>query len=631
MGHTANGAAGGDEGLNEVLAAYLEAVEAGQATDKRAWQERHPEFATELEAFCADFARLDRLAAPLREAGEPDDPASADAELTLGRLGDFRLVREVGRGGMGVVYEAEQMSLGRRVALKILPYVGALDARQLQRFRNEAKAAASLRHDHIVQVHAIGCEQGVHFYAMEFIDGQTLAQLIHGLRPGGELPPPASAATLDYAPPEPRTATRPVAALSTEQGDPRGKAYYRHAATLIAQAAEALEHAHALGIVHRDIKPGNLLLDRDGRVHVSDFGLARFGADAGLTMTGDLLGTLRYMSPEQALAKHGLMDHRTDVYSLGATRYELLTLRPAMDGADKEELLRKIASEEPVAPRKLDKTIPVELETITLKALAKSTAERYDTARALADDLQRFLQDEPIRARPPGLATRVRKWARRHTAAVRAAAAVIALGVASLAVSSLLIWRAFERERLTAYVQGIALAERECADNNLVRMKQLLEDCPKDLRGWEWHYLYGLLVKTLDPLRHKGPVLDVAVSPSGARIASSSPDGSVSVWDTKTGRRLFTFFAHENGHARGVAFSPDDGRWLATGGWDRTVRVWDAHTGQIQHTLEGHTGEVWCVAFSPDGRLVSGGADHNGVGDVKVWDVASEQELFSLR
>jgi serine/threonine protein kinase len=414
MGHTANGTAGRGDRLNEVLAAYLEAVEAGQAPDKRVWQERHPEFAAELEAFCADFARIDQLAAPLRGVDGPDDAAPPEAELSLGRLGDFRLVREVGRGGMGVVYEAEQESLGRRVALKVLPYVGALDARQLQRFRNEAKAAASLRHDHIVQVHAIGCEQGVHFYAMELIDGQTLAHYIHGLRQGAEPPAAAGDATLDYAPAEPGAPTRPVAALSTERGDPWGKAFYRHAAALIAQAAEALEYAHAIGVVHRDVKPANLLLDAAGHLWVTDFGLARFGADAGLTVSGDLIGTLRYMSPEQALARHGLVDHRTDIYALGATLYELLTRTPAVAGADKQEILRKIAFEEPPPPRKRDRAIPPELETVTLKALAKNPAERYQSAGELADDLRRFVEDRPIRARRPTVRQRLARWGRRH-------------------------------------------------------------------------------------------------------------------------------------------------------------------------------------------------------------------------
>jgi tetratricopeptide (TPR) repeat protein len=223
-----------------------------------------------------------------------------------------------------------------------------------------------------------------------------------------------------------------VAALATEPGRPRDRAFYRRAAELIAQAADALEHAHGLGIVHRDVKPANLLLDAAGKVYVSDFGLARFGADAGLTMTGDLLGTLRYMAPEQALAKHNLVDHRADGYGLGATLYELLTGRPAVAGEDKQEILHNIAFADPVPPRKLDKAIPAELETITLKGLAKSPAERYATAGELAEDLNRFLADRPIRARPPTLARRASKWAARHGAALASAAAVLLLAVAVL-------------------------------------------------------------------------------------------------------------------------------------------------------------------------------------------------------
>src|SRR5262249_27765563 len=194
-------------------------------------------------------------------------------------------LREVGRGGMGVVYEAEQISLGRRVALKVLPFAATMDARQLQRFLNEARAAATLHHAHVVPVYAVGQERGVHYYAMQFVDGQTLADLI--ARPSGR----QEQAHKD---------TVPVAAVTT-QSAPRARAFFRRAAEWGIQAAEALDHSHQLGIVHRDIKPGNLMIDHQGKLWVTDFGLARTGADSNLTMTGDLLGTLRYMSPEQAL------------------------------------------------------------------------------------------------------------------------------------------------------------------------------------------------------------------------------------------------------------------------------------------------------------------------------------------
>jgi tetratricopeptide (TPR) repeat protein len=227
-----------------------------------------------------------------------------------------------------------------------------------------------------------------------------------------------------------------VAAVSTERL-PRDAGYFRRVAEWGIAAAEALEHAHSLGIVHRDIKPGNLMVDGQGKLWVTDFGLARTATDAGLTMTGDILSTLRYMSPEQALAKHGLVDHRTDVYALGATLYELLTLRPAVDGKDREEILQTIAFEEPPAPRSLNQAIPVDLETVVLKAMSKEPGGRYATAKELADDLRRFADDEPIRGRRPSLAQRLRRWGRRRRGVVTAAAvaALVVLGVVGWALA----------------------------------------------------------------------------------------------------------------------------------------------------------------------------------------------------
>jgi serine/threonine protein kinase len=291
------------------------------------------------------------------------------------------------------------------VALKVLPFAATLDPKQLQRFKNEAQAAAHLHHSNIVPVYATGCERGVHYYAMQFIEGQTLAQVIadaKGQRPEVHSPPRSALAP-----------TPPLAARSTETGT-TGATRFRTAARLGVQAALALEHAHQLGVVHRDIKPPNLLVDGRGHLWVTDFGLAHCQSQAGLTMTGDLVGTLRYMSPEQALARPVPLDHRTDLYSLGVTLFELLTLMPAFAGSDRQELLRQIAFEEPRPPRRLNASIPAELETIVLKAMEKNATDRYATAQELADDLERFLNDEPIRAKRPSLALRLRKWARRH-------------------------------------------------------------------------------------------------------------------------------------------------------------------------------------------------------------------------
>lgn len=451
--------------LDEAVAAYLREAEAGRPPDPAAFLAAHPGLEDDLRRFLAAEQRFGRWAAPLRAAAlaGPDGPAPARP----GRLGDFELVREVGRGGMGAVYEARQTSLNRRVALKVLPFAATLDPRQLQRFKNEAQAAAALHHTNIVPVHYVGCERGVHFYAMQFIDGRSLAELLRELRrpdAGPQAKPPEPAAgdpTTAYAPgPDahgPAAADTPAAAALSTAHASGSPGYFREVARLGVQAAEALEHAHQLGVVHRDVKPANLLVDGRGNLWVTDFGLAQLSTGESLTLTGDLVGTLRYMSPEQALAKRVAVDHRTDVYSLGATLYELLTLKPAFTGNDRQDLLRQIAFEEPVAPRKVRKGVPAELETIVLKAMEKNPADRYATAQECADDLRRFLDDRPVLARRPTPAQRLRKWCRRHPAAVRSAAVVLAL------LAAVAGWLAHDR---SARLAVAAAASRE-ADERL--------------------------------------------------------------------------------------------------------------------------------------------------------------------
>jgi serine/threonine protein kinase/Flp pilus assembly protein TadD len=440
-----------------VAAEYLEAREAGRPDELSALLARHPDLADEIAAFVAEQDEVACLAAPLRQAVAP---AGEVLPLALpgdhGRLGDFRIVREVGRGGMGVVYEAEQVSLGRRVALKVLPFAATMDPRQLQRFHNEARAAAGLHHTNIVPVFGVGCERGVHYYAMQFIDGRTLADFIAQQRGG----PPSQVPTAPEAEGVASAPTVPQAAQATSAA-PRDRAYFRRVAEWGIQAAEALDCAHSLGVVHRDVKPANLLVDGTGRLWVTDFGLAQVQSDARLTMTGDLVGTLRYMSPEQALAKRVVIDHRTDVYSLGATLYELLTLEPPFRGTDRQELLRQIAFEEPRPPRRVNKAIPAELETIVLKALEKSPQERYATAQELANDLKRYLRDEPIRARRPSLARRARKWARRHRPAVWAAA--VCLLVALVALVGSVGWVLGERAARQREAEGKVIEALEAA------------------------------------------------------------------------------------------------------------------------------------------------------------------------
>jgi serine/threonine protein kinase/tetratricopeptide (TPR) repeat protein len=484
---------------------FRECQERGDRPQIEDYAARYPQAAPLLRKVLSALELID-LSLPGR-AGRPA------GEAVAGTLGDFRILREIGRGGMGIVYEAEQISLGRRVALKVLPFAAALDSKQLQRFKNEAHAAAHLQHQNIVPVYAVGCERGVHFYAMQFVEGQTMAALIQELRQmegrqergsrmedrtskieNGELqkrvslsdpmltgpcvprdrvarPESSKGVTSNMSHPLPSlpplveegmgggdsgrasqesaTINDQGAGNETAPVTPRSSilhprsSFFRTLASLGIQAAEALEHAHQLGVIHRDIKPANLMVDARGNLWITDFGLAHCQGGCELTMSGDLLGTLRYMSPEQALAKRVIVDERTDIYSLGATLYELLTLEPAFPGTDRQEILRQIAFEEPKPPPRVSKAIPQELETIVLKAMEKSPADRYATAQELADELERFLKDEPIRAKRPTLVRRALKWMRRHKAAVWAG--VVCLSVTLIALGSAIGWAVRDR------------------------------------------------------------------------------------------------------------------------------------------------------------------------------------------
>jgi serine/threonine protein kinase len=464
---------------------YQAAVRAGRPVSRQQLLERFPAIAADLEA-CLEGMELLLFSSPV--------PPNMAGDFSCGDelrapLGEFRLIRELGRGGMGVVYEAEQLSLNRRVALKVLPFAATLDPRQLQRFKHEAHAAASLQHPHIVPVHAVGCDRGVHYYAMQYIEGQTLAAWIWDLRrqrglPGGEActsniaawqtepgsaapPKEAAAATITGSDSWRGVQASEVAVRSQHKGK-----FFHQVAALGLHVAQALEYAHEYGVIHRDIKPANLLLDRQGKIWITDFGLARLERDAGVTVTGDLVGTVRYMSPEQALGKRGLVDHRTDVYSLGATLYELLTLEPACPGSDRAELLQQIAFHEPCRPRHKNKAIPADLETIVLKALAKDPAERYATAGELAADLGRFLDGTPIHARSPSLLDRLGKLARRHRSIVAGALALLLVVTAALGISN--YWVLTEQAN-TRLAYAAEAEQRAAAERSFQQAQQMLD------------------------------------------------------------------------------------------------------------------------------------------------------------
>jgi serine/threonine protein kinase/WD40 repeat protein len=500
-----------DEKIAELIEELAAKLQAGEPIDLEACARAHPECAERIRWLLPAVQALAGLSQP-----SPAGPA-APVPVT-GTLGDYRILREVGRGGMGVVYEAEQISLGRRVALKVLPFAAVLDPKHLRRFQSEARAAAGLHHPHIVPVYQVGSDRGVHYYAMQFIEGRTLADLIAERRRqegafenGGGWAEGRGSKSAEWGSQEAGAATTLVGRMShgnTQPLDPRSAAssppealspqaaLCREVARLGVQAAEALDHAHQQGVVHRDVKPANLMVDADGQLWVADFGLAQVQGDAGLTVTGDLLGTLRYMSPEQALARRGLVDQRTDVYSLGATLYELLTLRPALDADDRNQLLQQLAQEEPPPVRRLNPEIPVDLETVLTRAMAKDPAERYATARELADDLQRFLNARPVLARPPTLAQRARKWLRRH----RTLAVSLGVSVALLLVGAILVLADYAAQQHRLAEERGQLAEGQ---SKLARQRELdRKDLGREHRQLREKHYQTLLEKAAS-LRHK--------------------------------------------------------------------------------------------------------------------------------
>jgi len=688
-----------DAALCRLIEELTERIKLGERIDFDCVLAKHPQHSERLRRVLPTLELFAEVSASAAREAFATAPAHANFGPDYGVLGDFRILREIGRGGMGVVYEAEQISLERRVAVKVLPFAGVLDEQRLQRFKNEARAAAGLSHPRIVPIFAVGSDRGIHYYAMQYIQGQTLAEVIRELRPAsggrksaggtplsaaltagedpGAMPndenqvPARAGKEIRYPKSEIRntseltrraSATHPrthVRGSPGSQGAPRSPARFRTIADWGAQIADALDYAHSVGVIHRDIKPGNLMLDKDGGVWITDFGLAQVETDAGLTISGDIVGTLRYMSPEQALGERRLVDQRTDVYSLGLALYELLTLQPAFGDADRRELLRRISVEDPVPPSRINPSIPVELETIIQKATEKDAAARYTTARDMADDLRRFLREQPIKARPATVRDRLRKWSRRNRGLLNAS---IAFGVVlTLALAAAGIWVDHERQqvkyeqkaraadqtivaaanedlRILHYVTTINLAERALNSGEFAEVRRLLQDCRPgeeevDVRSFEWHYLwhaarYGSLAFG----GHRGDVYCFQLAPDRHTAASGGHDG-VRIWDFETGREL----AHLKGHVADVndlSFSPD-GALLATASDDRSVKLWSTADWNEVHTIR-HETDVVAVTFAPNGQLLATGeryplAQHAGMNRVLLWDLGSWEPRSILK
>ena len=379
-----------EERLDEIIAAYDEAIEKGQVETAEEWIVRHSEFAEELREYFEDDRRVRGMMPTLGKA-----PLES-----IKSFGDYELLEELGRGGMGIVYKARQKSLNRIVAIKTIITGRLATEEDVRRFRREAQSAAKLRHPSIVTVHQVGEHNGQQFFSMECIDGNSLADVIHD-RP---LPPVQAAQYL-----------KPL--------------------------AEAIHYAHNQGVLHRDLKPSNVLLDSSGQPRITDFGLAKRMEDqSDLTVSGAVVGTPSYMSPEQAEARRGEVNERTDIYSLGAILYEGLTGTPPFRGRTPAETLLQVLKSEPVPPRLVNPKVPADLETICLRCLEKEPRKRYGSAEELSQDLQRFLDGEPIQAEPPGYVEKIWRWYRRHSTMVRLKTTAASIGMITGPLIAALLW-----------------------------------------------------------------------------------------------------------------------------------------------------------------------------------------------
>ncbi|HUU98493.1 MAG TPA: protein kinase, partial [Phycisphaerae bacterium] len=529
---------------------------------------------------------------PSKEAAQSTE---GDGPVPGVQVPGYRIVREIGRGGMGRVYEAVQLSTRRTVALKFILEGPFSSEKTRQRFEREVEILGQLNHPYIVAVHDCGTVGGHFYFVMDYIGGQPLgAWMADGERPIDQ--------TL----------------------------------RLFSKICEAVNAAHLRGVIHRDLKPANIRIDAAGEPHILDFGLAKLTPDqitegtkpAMMTMTGQFMGSLPWASPEQAEAVPSKIDTRTDVYSLGVILYQMLTGKfPYEVIGNMRDVLDRIIKAEPARPSTIRKQINDEVETIVLKCLQKEPDRRYQTAGELARDIQHYLKGEPIEAKRDSFAYMLRKQLRRYRVPVTIAAVFVLVVLAGF-VTSLTFWRLAthraEQLRQTNYLNGVAAAQAAWVFNETARMKQLLQACPPDLRGWEWYHLLHLSDLSKRTYRgHEGWVQCVAFSPDGRRIVSGSWDGTLRVWEADTPKEVHAIRAGQ-GHVICVAFSLD-GRLIASAGDDGAVEIWDAHTGKpISPPLGGFGNVVGAVAFSSDGRLIASAGDD---GAVKIWDAHTGKEI----
>jgi WD40 repeat protein len=619
--------------VNSAIAEYLRTADAGQSIDLGVWFERYPDVADELRQFLQDNAAFADRAAPLLSPDPSTRPESrALTDSICKSFGDFEILEELGRGGMGVVYRARQKSLNRVVALKMVLSGRFASDREMDRFRLEAEAAAGLDHPNIVSVYEVGECDGQPCFAMRLIEGGSLAARADEL-----------------------------------------SGRYREVSALVAMVARAIHHAHQQGILHRDLKPSNILLDKTGIPHVTDFGLARrLGLGPGVSASTGVVGTPAYMAPEQVRGDKG-QTTATDVYGLGGILYFLLTGSAPFRADSPMESLLLVLESNPLSPRKIRSDVPRDLEIVCLACLAKDPAQRYGSAQAVADELERVVRGEPIARRRAGRLERVIRWSRRRpTHAAMYGLSMLAIVLALTGGGVYGLWQRAEaargdavqargeaetaqqvaeedREKLriekgetenaraqlaialdklarVEYGRTMQVAYQMWRESNIPATLALLESARVDLRGWEWHYLHRLCRSDLLTLKgHTGLVSSASISPDGSRIVTTSNDRTARVWDAKTGAPALTFKGH-TGLVRWASFN-SDGLWVVTGSTDQTAIVWDTVTGAEVLKLKGHTAAVNSVSFSRDGlRVVTGSSDCTAM----VWDALSGARLVKL-
>jgi WD40 repeat protein/serine/threonine protein kinase len=626
----------GTEGrLYELLLTYVEATESGHAPDRESFLRENSQFASEIAEFFAGEDRVEYFAAPLRSATQavlrtipvgPQTPGAGtailDSPFVAGQaFGDYELISEIGRGGMGVVYKARQRSLNRLVAIKIIRAAGLASATEVQRFRNEAEAAAALDHPGIVPIYEIGQLQGQLFFTMKWVDGPNLAERLWHYRD------------------DPGSAARLVVAIG-----------------------RAVHHAHSQGILHRDLKPSNILLCAVGSASLAplkashtplltDFGLAKRLADVeGLTLTGEHVGTPSYMPPEQAARERTPPTPAADVYGLGAILYALVTGRPPFHGPSITDTIRQLVESEPPPPRRLNPIIARDLETICLKCLEKDPLNRYPSAAELTEDLERWLEHRPIEARPTSRPARAWRWCRRKpvVAALSATAGLLLiLLIAGLTLGIVLVSAkeveaqkqrlAAEQQEAVAQAQTAALRKRVYVadmaaahqawqygdvDSAVALLRdQVPNEDQEDLRGFEWHYLHKLMTRTAREVHalvgHKDDAYSVCYSPNGKLIATAGKDGKARLWDAGSYRELHRF-DHKT-EVNGVAFSPDS-EMLASCTDGGRIFLFNVAAGTPIREFSGHEGEVAFVEFSPDGKLLGSASKDE---TVRLWQIAT--------